>query len=1367
MQVVFEQLTRKLLWTGILITGIAVASAENLPKPVMEFKFDKLENGKYKDWSGNGNDANPRFTEQCPGVDKKGVYFDANGKNLTAPVPAPFQKEFKDITISLWIAPDKISYDKGILGTGNFYKDYSFCLAMNYNRLDFRYSWLENGKQKTSMARSRESVIPEITMPKRTFYHFAAVYNGRQAVIYVNGKEVATSKASGKDILLQAAKRPLMFGNCYNQPWTSLNGAIDEVKIFDKALSASQVQVLYAEKQTFKPAPLEKKVAGTVNGQKYIPVQVWPTKGMPWVYRYATKTGDQLTVSNIGTILYYPRHYSDLFNFGIYDQTQRGAKFWKNVDGSYVQKISPDGSSEAKIIFKGLTHNDVQLTETISIDKEGKITFRYESEAEKNNIPAPYIPLRFNLSSARAIRFLGYTASGPICGSMPDLDHAVDFTHAAEWTFLDSRIRMELDKGSVYEMIGDRSPKKWVGGWSGFFGRIFKPEVKKWKQGDKCVIEFSLQNLDSSKSIPLLDRSVAKSVTEGKPFDFSPIYKSQDEKISVLPVDRQAPVFDAGESIALQVILPKGENVKSIDWEMTDAFTNKVISKNKLDGLAPDWWNHYPQIIAKGLPGGVYNIKVTAYNQASEKLCESLSEIAVAGEIEQPVLKPGEPLKLKLVDEIDCTKANKDHEYFSYSNDAKVIDINGVKYRETVTFDESQIKGIRHDWFGYQFKLKNPDKIHVIEVEYPNRDCMNMAISILEPKSPKGDGNQQAVNRGLSGLWTGGGYKADNKLLTTQIVYFPSASWCAVTFENLHDRFMPKAAGATISKVKIYEVEGELPKLGIDDKNQRMSGVFAEGGTLALGTFGYDQIRGSLAVAKDKNTFYRDNYLAVRNFIKYLRYRGDNMYIYGAVRYRGTEFPSRYIPPKGCATKGDLVALMGKMFEHNGLKLLLGIEANALMNVVRLPGFNVTPKEIKEGKEHLRQVDCYGDIPKGSYSQDGNPFHPTVQREYSRIAEEIAERYKDFPAIAGIAWFTGNEGITCPTINTANWKDRKDAVYPKQLIATYDDFTMAKFQKYLDKKIPVDAKDPERFRKRFDWIMQNAMEKWIQFRCEQFAALYRSFKNEMHKIAPQMEFFLMDDPVGALGGPYSFTGKAPLDKLRIYNIDPRLYKNEEKFVYNLLMPDPWNWRDRGRLRHLKDDEWLKVCETWENDPTLWKSLSGSNSGIFLHRQFEEKGLHLPHDRDWLFGKNPTRNLAQCYYPQPGGRANLKQFAHIMANSTPKMITWMWCDDSIPIGHEDTMREFCYAFRQIPMGTYKTIKRPNGIVVRMQTGVPEDKSSFYAVNTSDVAQKTQLKVKAGSVFEDIMSGKKVTAKADGTIDISVEPYQTRPFVRTTK
>lgn len=93
------------------------------------------------------------------------------------------------------------------------------------------------------------------------WYHVAATREGSTYALYVNGLQVATSTEQNYDI--QDSVAPLTIGEAEGYMF---NGRLDEVDIFNRALSADEVNAIYLAGSAGKCVPPAPPLSGTLKG---------------------------------------------------------------------------------------------------------------------------------------------------------------------------------------------------------------------------------------------------------------------------------------------------------------------------------------------------------------------------------------------------------------------------------------------------------------------------------------------------------------------------------------------------------------------------------------------------------------------------------------------------------------------------------------------------------------------------------------------------------------------------------------------------------------------------------------------------------------------------------------------------------------------------------------------------------------------------------------------------------------------------------------------------------------------------------------------------------------------------------------------
>lgn len=164
------------------------------------------------------------------GVVGQSFSFDGASQNLTVPNSQDWTLGSCDFSISLWakanvaaqLAPF-ISHDEGP-GDAN-----KWIFWVDWGGLTFHIN-------SPTLGPINVVAYNPFTLAPGVWYHFAVTRKGSLYVLYVNGLPVA----SGTDThAVPAASAPLMIGQAEAFPF---NGLIDEVKIYNRALSAAEVR---------------------------------------------------------------------------------------------------------------------------------------------------------------------------------------------------------------------------------------------------------------------------------------------------------------------------------------------------------------------------------------------------------------------------------------------------------------------------------------------------------------------------------------------------------------------------------------------------------------------------------------------------------------------------------------------------------------------------------------------------------------------------------------------------------------------------------------------------------------------------------------------------------------------------------------------------------------------------------------------------------------------------------------------------------------------------------------------------------------------------------------------------------------------
>src|SRR5690606_37927116 len=79
-----------------------------------------------------------------------------------------------------------------------------------------------------------------------TWYHAAAVYDGEEMILYLNGTEVGSTEKTGQ-IATDPTVEVRVGGSPHSDTEKAWNGLLDDIRLYSRALSQNEIQALIAE----------------------------------------------------------------------------------------------------------------------------------------------------------------------------------------------------------------------------------------------------------------------------------------------------------------------------------------------------------------------------------------------------------------------------------------------------------------------------------------------------------------------------------------------------------------------------------------------------------------------------------------------------------------------------------------------------------------------------------------------------------------------------------------------------------------------------------------------------------------------------------------------------------------------------------------------------------------------------------------------------------------------------------------------------------------------------------------------------------------------------------------------------------------
>lgn len=1043
---------------------------------------------------------------------------------------------------------------------------------------------------------------------------------------------------------------------------------------------------------------------------------------------------------------------------------QAGGGYWKTVTAT---PLPNDGG----LAIEGVTAAGVSVRERIEV-AEGVVRLICESDRA--------LPLRGGFPSAQEANwFWARSAEGEVQGELWGTYPPLELREVLEFTAQSRRVRLALPAGntltvtaptSLYEGARFLVSSVPVAGAAATFRtgieiRNLPPEQAPLPDPDLPVVTkpFDPRNLVTSPVPQYFNAGFA-------PQDFQPF--PGPPAIILVPAKGHPAIFKRGEALVFRTRdnLPADTAltfrcVRSLDDSVaqTGPLAAPVEGQRTLS-LAPQ-------------PPGPYRLEVYS---GDKKIGEE--EFVVVGPVEQRRVSPLEenPFELQLVDEIDCA-TDRTHEFYCVSNEARIAELPGVgRFLEDPAEHKSGFAPL--EWMAYRVGGLTPDVPHVLEVEFPDVDDMLMTWEVLHLRMPRplpldaqgqpdtslavarqhlatlGGGGNNIVEVMTSGVITGLGRPVTNTVQRVRCVFYPGDTWAVLHFMNYCQEQKPMR----LTRLRVYRVLNDLPMVEPGAAGQdRVFGCYDEWAREVIHDFAVaGVVRGEVGTQGNPRyeLYYKYWYLAAQRMVKYLRFRGENTYFAGAHRYGTALYPSLTARNGEIAGWKDPYALLARVFEENGLTLVLTTAPGPPYSLKQRDRY--TDWDVRLGAPTLCQVTAGGFQPGGLMGREFNPLQPEVQRLYQGTLAEMAERYDDYPAVKALMLIGGHNGAFFPAYHTYSPWGIFTPTYQADdnyFGATYDDYTIGLFEQETGIKVPV-ADPAKRFTERRDFLLANARQEWTDFRCRQMLKVRQGLAEAVRAKSKRLPLYVVDY---WHHNEWAFARDAdPLQvKLKKIGTDLDLYAQPQPFVYGFFFNE-LNGYHESHMSGMPR-EYRESLRQQNLDPSTTAFLGNTeNLGAYLGRQFmESEGKPIDPARPWYY----DHSVSSCKYPLPAGRGALEDFALILSRSTPLYLVNFWVDGNLPQGHDEQIREFGLAYRSIPLGKYRAVFGSGcaGLTVRVREG--QEPVAFYVVNTADQPRTLVLHA-AGALKELTVSRQRVAQEGD-RYEVVLPPYAVKVFELT--
>jgi hypothetical protein len=179
------------------------------------------------DSSGQNNNGDISGATHAAGKYGQGLTFD--GTNDMVSVPAtPSLNLTKAVTLEAWVKPDTLGTKWRTIAVKEQSTQLAYALYAN------------NGRDQVSgnVFTTRDNGLAGPRLAVGAWTHLAATWDGTTAKVYVDGKLIRSAALGGT---MASSSKPLRFGG--NTIWPEwFKGQLDEIRIYNRALSAAEVQ---------------------------------------------------------------------------------------------------------------------------------------------------------------------------------------------------------------------------------------------------------------------------------------------------------------------------------------------------------------------------------------------------------------------------------------------------------------------------------------------------------------------------------------------------------------------------------------------------------------------------------------------------------------------------------------------------------------------------------------------------------------------------------------------------------------------------------------------------------------------------------------------------------------------------------------------------------------------------------------------------------------------------------------------------------------------------------------------------------------------------------------------------------------------
>ena len=628
------------------------------------------------------------------------------------------------------------------------------------------------------------------------------------------------------------------------------------------------------------------------------------------------------------------------------------------------------------------------------------------------------------------------------------------------------------------------------------------------------------------------------------------------------------------------------------------------------------------------------------------------------------------------------------------------------------------------------FELKAGEPLYVFEIDYPDDAKRTMDLIVQDAFNPFYEAKVLQDYEMQVGVFTGGDYPLSGKVRTHRCLYWARST--NVVFEAMTLR---KNEPAAVAAVRLYHVKGRaLPAAKIRSPKVK------NGWGRSIGWYYEDPSIDFEFGVKDYAATPELCLEMVDKIAATMKYQGLNLFAYPGAWYDGMIAGS--YNPRGHAP--DFLRAFYERFDREGLGVvpLINQESHPV------PVGSLTYDMIVSGKVHdtmytvtsTGRPDC-GIVRKPSLF---NICHPDTQRYVEGMIDIFLADGLKHPSFKGVGLHVKHSSICWLGLISSG----------------YNDYMIDGFTRDTGIKVPVDRKDPKRGKAYADWLLANAYEPWVQWRCKQVSGFWVKIARKLAAARPDLKLWINNiadlDPVMD-----RFTSPDYMRRMaREGGLDRDIFAKEAPNVImgQTCLPADYRYTCPGWYYASVAD--YECQRTYHTKPYYWDFLEGASYPlVHLHDRYWESHPGDPNyrttDRSLLFKakwfKEVKWRVTTLNAPGPYAMEHYAvplRFRDVLGFTKGGFLVGTY-------GMEDYLVPFAQAFRALPAVTMATLPG-GGEFVRLRHVDYEGRSWFYIVNTGLKPVRVAMRFPAGSA--DLVSGKAFA----GTAHLELGPYELRAF-----